>query len=881
MKCVDKQGHRLPGLVMVFALAVCFLFMLTALRISAVNAAPTGVTAESYNYKAIKISWQMPEGADSFRVYRYHALQEKYLVVGETTHNNYIVYDLVPGTTYYFWVTACYTENGSTTESEPSASVKAKPGESTLDSISEFAPTPMFTIVDDDTRDPYSVKLFHDICEANGVRGCYAVVTSNFGKNGADGYGTMLDQLRAYEADGFDMLLHARDHDSRFLLKNRTTDGWNNHTAEETATMAAQSIAGGYSDMTAAGLGHPSYWVAPMGVHDPAITAAAQNAGVETLLSVANKAYVSKNPKASSYNRMFVPRVELYGTDGAYDAQKKNHQTERHSSDRIWNTSSDVKAQIDAAKKNNAWVIICTHVYESEWYLPRITLTKSEGGYTAAAYGNGLTAVWNGNAAVSLTEQKYTFIYDKRNNVEGWYFEEGGTPQNLADYGISLTGTPVYNKGDANKDSSDRSGFYSERFAEIVSYAREKGLTNVTFSEGYAAWSRIYDAQEAADACHDLSFEEGVPATCKTEGQREHYLCSVCGDRFADEDGHTLLSDRDIVIPKHTDLNGDYVCDYCDVSLRVPILEENVSLYSQTVTYNGKVRTPAVTVKNQEGAKLTPNIDYSVFVPSGRTDAGLYVYIITGKGHYSGTVQKIFTINPQPLKKAGASLYSHTVTYNGKMRTPVVTVKNSSGAKLVSGIDYTVDEPGGRTDAGLYTYTITGNGNYTGTIQKIFTINPQPLKEAGAFLYSQTVTYNGKMRTPVVTVKNSSGAKLVSGIDYTVDEPGGRTYPGIYSYTITGNGNFTGTVNKDFVIKPYTVKASDITLYSQTVTYNGKVRTPAITVKTPWGETLTEGTHYNVIIPKGRKDPGTYTYKFSFKGNFTGTVDKVFTILSK
>ena len=127
-------------------------------------------------------------------------------------------------------------------------------------------------------------------------------------------------------------------------------------------------------------------------------------------------------------------------------------------------------------------------------------------------------------------------------------------------------------------------------------------------------------------------------------------------------------------------------------------------------------------------------------------------------------------------------------------------------------------------------------------------------------------------------VKNYAGEKLTEGTDYTVTVPEGRKTPGTYTYTITGIGLYSGTVSKDFVIKPYTVKESDITLYSQTVTYNGKMRTPSITVKTPWGATLTQGTHYTVVIPEGRTDPGTYVYEFTFKGNFTGTVNKVFTI---
>ena len=239
-----------------------------------------------------------------------------------------------------------------------------------------------------------------------------------------------------------------------------------------------------------------------------------------------------------------------------------------------------------------------------------------------------------------------------------------------------------------------------------------------------------------------------------------------------------------------------------------------------------------------------------------------------------------FDFPKEQLSASNITVYSASVEYNGKVRTPAITVKNAAGVKLTEGTDYTVTVPTGRQYPGTYVYKITGKGNYTGTVSKNFVIKPYTVKADDITLYSQTVEYNGKVRTPKITVKTSWGATLTEGTHYTVSIPEGRQYPGTYKYTFTFKGRFAGTVTKDFVIKPYTVKESDITLYSQTVTYNGKVRTPSITVKTPWGATLTEGTHYTVVIPAGRKDPGAYTYTFTFKGRFTGTVNKTFTILA-
>ncbi len=78
-------------------------------------------------------------------------------------------------------------------------------------------------------------------------------------------------------------------------------------------------------------------------------------------------------------------------------------------------------------------------------------------------------------------------------------------------------------------------------------------------------------------------------------------------------------------------------------------------------------------------------------------------------------------------------------------------------------------------------------------------------------LSTSTCTYNGKVRTPSVNVKDSKGKTLVNGIDYKVSVPSGRKLPGIYKYTITFMGKYSGTKNLTFKILPATVDAAKIT----------------------------------------------------------------------
>lgn len=67
-----------------------------------------------------------------------------------------------------------------------------------------------------------------------------------------------------------------------------------------------------------------------------------------------------------------------------------------------------------------------------------------------------------------------------------------------------------------------------------------------------------------------------------------------------------------------------------------------ITLSAKTYTYNGKVKTPKVTVK-ADGKEL-PASDYDVSYPTGRKKAGNYKITVTLKGNYEGTGTATFKI---------------------------------------------------------------------------------------------------------------------------------------------------------------------------------------------------------------------------------------------
>ncbi len=82
--------------------------------------------------------------------------------------------------------------------------------------------------------------------------------------------------------------------------------------------------------------------------------------------------------------------------------------------------------------------------------------------------------------------------------------------------------------------------------------------------------------------------------------------------------------------------------------------------------------------------------------------------------------------NTQVIAKAKtATLSAVNYTYDGKVKQPTVTVKDSKGKTLKKGTDYTVSYSSGCKNVGRYTVKVTLKGNYSGTKSLTYNINPK------------------------------------------------------------------------------------------------------------------------------------------------------------
>lgn len=147
------------------------------------------------------------------------------------------------------------------------------------------------------------------------------------------------------------------------------------------------------------------------------------------------------------------------------------------------------------------------------------------------------------------------------------------------------------------------------------------------------------------------------------------------------------------------------------------------------------------------GMTLVEGVDYEVGYTSHVNATEAVTMQVAGLGNYYTTtteyvwgvfpvsqrdilnVGKTFAILPAAL--SSIELQPMTSVADGSQKSPTVVVKGVNGTTLAEGVDYTLDVPAGRTDAGLYTYTATGMGNYAGTAEATLTITAPPDSDDG------------------------------------------------------------------------------------------------------------------------------------------------------
>lgn len=143
--------------------------------------------------------------------------------------------------------------------------------------------------------------------------------------------------------------------------------------------------------------------------------------------------------------------------------------------------------------------------------------------------------------------------------------------------------------------------------------------------------------------------------------------------------------------------------------------------------------------------------------------------------------------------------------------------------------------------------------------------------------------YTGTLIQPAVTVKHTAEKVLTEDTDYTVSYDN-NTNVGTATVTITGKGNYTGTVLVEFMINPkvLTLKDGDVTIDNNGFAcdgnryqYTGEEIKPILSING-----LTEGTDYELSYKNNVRE-GTATATVICKGNYTGEYIYEYTIVKE
>ena len=243
--------------------------------------------------------------------------------------------------------------------------------------------------------------------------------------------------------------------------------------------------------------------------------------------------------------------------------------------------------------------------------------------------------------------------------------------------------------------------------------------------------------------------------------------------------------------------------------------------------YDGTEHKWAPEVTDKDGNKLVEGRDYTV---AYGTDDFVNVKVvnvtIAGMGSYMGTCVKAYEITKAPLTVNAGSA---SKVYDGEALTAGATIEG-----LVGGENATAQTQGSQTEVGSSANTVSGitwdtakEGNYYIAAQNDGTLTVTPKGVAQMTVGSlPDVTYNGESQQQKPVVKDGEKV-LAEGVDYELTYSENTTDAGGVTVTVTGKGNYAGSVDVTYRIAPAPLAVSTP---SASGAYNGNALTAAGTI---------------------------------------------------
>ena len=284
-----------------------------------------------------------------------------------------------------------------------------------------------------------------------------------------------------------------------------------------------------------------------------------------------------------------------------------------------------------------------------------------------------------------------------------------------------------------------------------------------------------YGSDNVCDTCgyyktvphtHNLTLVAAKAATCTESGKEAYYKCEGCGKFYED-----VLGTKEI-----TDLaSWGNIAKIAHTTKQTVTKASSIKLKATSLTYNGKVRTPKVIVKDRTGKTLVKNTDYTVSYAKGRKYVGKYAVKITFKGKYSGTKTLYFTIKPKATSISSLKAGSKKFTVKWKKQATQTTgyqVQYSASSKFSKAKTVTV---GKNTTVSKKISKLSGKKKYYVRVRtyKTVKINGKSIRIYSGWSKAKTVTTK-EIKNYTVTFDSAGGSAVTT---QTIEEGQKATKP--------------------------------------------------------------------------------------------------------
>ena len=361
------------------------------------------------------------------------------------------------------------------------------------------------------------------------------------------------------------------------------------------------------------------------------------------------------------------------------------------------------------------------------------------------------------------------------------------------------------NKCGNAKELGNYTGFVTEEKSGKKMY-----FINGKFQTGWVAdpkdqYNMYYFGEDGL--AHDIKVAEDIKTTCTTRGHKT-FKCGDCNITYTIK--YPKASGHEYKPVINISGKTEYICSKCGKKSVGLLVNQKIRLSYTTSAYTGNNKIPTVTITTTTGKKLVKNVDF-ITQYTNNVNKGTATVLITGIGDYAGEVVKTFNITARDIKTINPklSLEYDSIDYDGNEKTPAVTnltgtISYVSGGKtqtkqvtLVKDKDFTVSYKN-NTKPGTATVTVTGIGNYAGTLTKTFKINAKETKvdKVTGFASQETTTSSIKLAWNKVDcdgyeiTRYSTGSKKyvkiadINNADTTTYTDSGRTSGCYYKYKI-------------------------------------------------------------------------------------------------